>query len=1129
MDVKLHKIVIRMSKLTIRIMIVSQAIFTCLASETDAQSKLLSDIQITLEEDFSDAPLITLISSIEDKTDFKFAYSTKLINKKKVSIKEGSYTMYSLMQIVSGQVGISVKRVNESIVLAALKDQRQLPIIDDQVTLFEKISGQVLDETGQPLPGATIQVKGTVEGALTDLDGRFTLDVQSNSVLVISYVGFISQEVLVGTETEFLITLKLDVESLGEVVIVGYGVQKKINVTGSVETVESEELVRQPVFQTSQALAGLVPGLVATQSSGQPGADAATIRIRGIGTIGNGNDPLILVDGIQDNINGVDPSDIESISVLKDASASAIYGSRAANGVILITTKRGSSGQVKATYSNYFGFQAITEQLNVVDGLTYIETRNLVSPGYYDDATVAAYQANQGTDAFPDTDWVSEFFSESGFQQYHNVSISGGTENALVAASFSYQDQDGNAPNFNFERINGRINTDFKLSDKFSATADINFRRSFRTSPSAGITALTTTGIYRTQPIYDYMNDDGSWSSGWSGNNPIAAARDGGLRDDVDNYFRGLFNLSYSPISDLKISVTYSPQFTDRDIKTFFRQYEWFDNTDPGLRSRVSGQSGVRPASGARLQQVNQSSFQDNFNAVATYQKSFSDHNFGALLGYEFLSYRWNQFGAERVGFDVQEFEQLDNGDPENQFNSGRATAYSLVSYFGRLNYNYKEKYLFEANLRSDASSRFAEENRTAYFPSFSVGWRVSEETFFPENNILTSLKLRGSWGQLGNQDVGSNFPYTSSISLSASTPVIGGIPRLGGAQLVMANRDLKWETTETTNLAVDAQFFESRLSFTGEVYTRETDDILLGVTIQTSTGLEPAPQNAGSVKNTGWDLALGWRDNIGDFSYGANFNLSNYRNEVTFLNGLDELPPSNDQITRLGEAIGSIYGLKVLRFYTEEDFNADGTLVDDVPTSFSAVRPGDYLYEDINNDGVINDDDRQVLGSALPRMNWGLDLYAAFKGFDFSISFLGVGKREVPLKRFIGYPLINESAWSTLFEWHLDDYWTPENTEARFSRFEGGLNRTNNFRVNSRYVFDASYWRVRNITIGYTIPKAITDRVGITSFRVFVTGQNVFTSKDLPDGIDPLIPDNTQGVFYPVTAVYTTGLTINF
>lgn len=1007
-------------------------------------------------------------------------------------------------------------------------------LLSSSVALAQQqtVSGKVIDATGVGIPGVSILVKGTSSGTVTDIDGAYSLNLPEGAeTLIFSSIGYVSQEVLINSRAVIDINLQDDITSLEEIVVVGYGTQQKVNVTGSVETVDASEIARQPVFQTSQALSGLVPGLTAIQSSGQPGSDNAQLRIRGIGTLGSSskNNPLILVDGIPDDLNGVDPNDIESISVLKDASAASIYGSRAANGLILVTTKRGKSGQVKVSYNNYFGVQRITEALDVVDGRTYIDTRNYVSPGYYSDETVGLYRANQGTDEFPDTDWVSEFFSRDGFQQYHNLSLSGGTDKAKVAASFSYQEQNGNAPNFNFGRISGRLNTDLELSKKLNLAVDLNFRKSLQESPSAGLGALTTSGIYRTQPIFDFKNDDGTWSSGWSGNNPIARAVDGGLTDNNNYYFRGVFKLDYRPIEDLSIVFSYSPTINVTNRKSFSRQYDWIDLTHPGLRSRQSGQTGSYPTAGASLSQSNQNAVQNNLNFVVTYQKSFSKHNFGVVLGYEQFSYNWSHFGAERIGYDVQEYEQLDAGDPDQQFNNGRETLWGLMSGFGRINYNYDERYLFEANLRADASSRIAEENRTTFLPSFSVGWRVSEEAFFPDNNILTTLKLRGSWGQLGNQGALTNFPYTALIDLSASTPIIGGTPRLGGAQTRMANRDVKWETTETTNIALDAEFFRSRLSLTAEVYTRITRDILLNVTIPTSTGLWPPTQNAGNVENKGYDLAFAWNDDIGEFNYGVKFNFSDYQNTITDLNGLNELPPSDDQINRLNESINSIYGLNVLRFYTEDDFNPDGSLKDGIPSSFSTVRPGDYLYEDIDGNNIINDDDRQIIGSPLPRMNWGLDLFANYKGFDLSIAFLGVGKREVPLKRFIGYPLINESAWATLFEWHLEDYWTPEKLDARFSRFEGGLNRINNFRVNSRYVFDASYLRVRNITLGYTLPKGVLSKIRISSLRFYVSGQNLFTSKKLPHGIDPLIPDNTSGSFYPVTAVFTGGLNLNF
>ena len=987
------------------------------------------------------------------------------------------------------------------------------------------VSGSVADTQGVPLPGASVVVQGTTNGTQTDFDGNYSISVSEGQVLVFSYVGFSPQNITVGASSTLNVVLQEDAAQLDEVVVVGYGTQKVVNLTGSVETIEGTEIVRQPVFQTSQALAGLAPGLVATQTSGQPGSDGASLRIRGIGTLGNGNknNPLILVDGIPDDINGVDPNDIESVSILKDASAAAIYGSRAANGVVIITTKRGKEGRVSVSYDSYAGFNKITQNLNFLDGLGYIEQLNIANPGTYSDDFIQDYVANRGTDAAPDTDWVDEVFSQDGFQQYHRLSASGGSEKVRVAASISFMDQDGNIPNFNFRRYNGRFNTDIKLSEKFDINFDLNFRRSEQRDPSAGLNEITRQA-YRIPPLFTAVNSDGSWGPGWNGQNPVAGALAGGIDFRQFNYFRGLLKVNYRPIDDLVLSVSYAPQHTDNFRKDFRAQYDWVDLS----------QSGTFPNEN-RLFQQNSRGFQDNFNLIANYNKEFGDHSFAGVLGYEFLKNRSMNFDATRRNFVLQEFQQLDSGDADTQLNGGGETVNGLESVFGRVNYVYKDKYLFEANLRRDASSRFAEDFRADWFPSFSVGWTVSNEPFLAESSTLSFLKLRGSWGQLGNQNIFDNdgnpinFAYVSIFGVGTENPVIGGGPITGGAQTVLANRDIRWESTTTSNFAVDAKLFDNKLGLTAEYYVRTTDDILLQAsTVPLSVGLTAPVQNVGSVENKGWDLALDWQDNIGsEFTYGVNFNISDYKNEVTDLGELDELPPGNT-ITRVGEAINSIFGLqKVGLFQSQAEIDA-------APThGFGPVAPGDVRYADINGrdaegnltgqpDGQVNNDDRTIIGNSLPRLNYGFDIFTSYKGFDFSVSFLGVGKRDIVLQGDAAYPFFNAGK---IQQWQTDA-WTPDNTTAEYPRYTPGSSHSN-WRTSEQWLFDASYLRLRNISLGYSLPRKVLETLKVNSLRVYVSGQNLITWDNLPEGIDPTIPNFTSGGYYPITSTYTFGLSV--
>ncbi|MEQ9289043.1 MAG: TonB-dependent receptor [Cyclobacteriaceae bacterium] len=1093
-------------------------------SAVGQKSASVKEVEITL--DLRNSTISKLFKEIETKTDFRFSLDrselkTELNNR--ISITDQNIKVADVLMEVSKYSGIKFKQVNNNINVRKIEKGEADPLSFEVIQVVKDIdiTGKITDENGEGLPGASVVVKGTSNGTTTNIEGDFKLTASDEAILTISFVGYVTQEVPVGGRSTIDSQMELDAEQLEEVVVVGYGTQKKENLTGSVESIDGQELTRQPVFQTSQALAGLAPGLVATQSSGQPGADGATIRIRGIGTLGNGskNDPLILVDGIPDNINGVDANDIESISVLKDASAAAIYGSRAANGVIIITTKRGKSGDLKLTYNTYFGVQKITQNLNFLDGLGYIENINKANPGTYDDDFISSYRATRGTDANPDTDWVNEVFTESGVQKYHRLGVSGGSEKIRTSASLSYMDQDGNIPNFKFKRYNGRFNTDMQINDKFDINFDLNFRRSIRQAPSAGFDELTRQA-YRIPPLFSAINSDGSYGPGWNGQNPVAAAIDGGLSVEQFNYFRGVLKANYRPTENLVVSLTYSPQYNDDARKSFRAQYDWTDLS----------QSGTYPNQNS-LSQYNGRAFQDNFNTVVTYSKDFSNHSLGATIGYEFLKNTSSSFSASRRNYVLQEFQQLSSGDADTQLNSGGESLNGLQSIFGRVNYAFNNKYLVEANLRRDASSRFAADNRVSVFPSFSLGWRVAEESFLASSPVISDLKLRASWGKLGNQQIAGDFPYVSSFGVGTANPIIGGVPITGGAQSVLSNSALRWESTETSNFGVDAAFLENRLSLTAEYYIRTTNDILLQAnTVPPSTGLSPPVQNVGSVENKGWDMALNWQDAIGELKYTFNFNIANYSNKVTNLGELDELPPGGE-ITRVGESIGSIFGYQAMGLFQSQD-EIDGAPVQ----QFGGVQPGDVRYVDQltvdsdndgiadATDGIINSDDRVIIGNSLSRLNYGFDLSARFRAFDLSMSFLGVGKREIVLQGDVAYAFFNAGK---IQQWQSDS-WTPDNTGASYPRLTPGSSH-NNWRTSTQWLFDASYFRVRNITLGYTLPNTLLQKLTVRDLRVYASGQNLLTFDNLPEGIDPTIPNFTSGGFYPVTSVYTLGLSLSF
>ncbi|MEQ9441353.1 MAG: TonB-dependent receptor [Cyclobacteriaceae bacterium] len=994
------------------------------------------------------------------------------------------------------------------------------------------VSGTVTTEEDGALPGVNILLKGTSTGTVTDIDGNFRLNVPSDdAVLVFSAVGYTTEEVIVGNQAEVDVLMLPDIQSLSEVVVVGYGTQNKENLTGSVETIDAERITKQPVMQTSQALMGTAPGVTVLQNSSQPGSDEASIRIRGTGTLGNSN-PLVLIDGVPGDMNGVDPRDIANISVLKDAASASIYGSRAANGVILITTKRGKEGGFSVNYSGYGGWQTPTNFPKYLDGYGYLVNYNLARENLgqdplYTQEYIDAWQANHATDPdhYPNTDWVKEVFTEPGFQQSHHLSLSGGGENARVLGSLSFMDQDGNIPNYNFKRYQARINTDLTVSDKVGFNFDLNVRRSVRQQPEANLEEITRQA-FRIPPIFAAQYSDGSWGPGWNGQNPVAAALEGGFNNEDYNYVRGILKAHYKPIPGLEIATMYAPEYNDYFQKEFNRQYQVYNFDTKDLEYTYPDRNSLR--------QRNNRDLTHNFNATATYEKDLGKHFIKGLVGYELITFRYDYFTAYRDNFPLQDYPQLNVGSQDNMQNGGSAYDWGLQSYFARINYDYDGKYLLEANVRRDGSSRFAEGNKYGIFPSVSAGWRISEENFFSGVGFINNLKVRASWGQLGNQQLvdASNdpiiYPFASTITLGQDF-LFGGSPYSGAAQTGLANKDISWETTETTNFGLDLGMFANRFTLSAEYYIRNTRDILLQLPVPLTIGLDAPFQNAGKVRNQGWDLALGWQDEVGSFNYYVNLNVSDVKNEVTDLLGAGPFINGNS-IIQEGEPINAIYGYQSNGYFqTQEE-------IDNSPTQFGALAPGDIKYVnqqtvDSNGDGipdeadaVVNADDRIVIGDPFPRMTYGLNLGAGYKGFDLSIFIQGVGKRDVYLQGDAIWAFQNAGK---IQEWH-QDYWTPDNPNAAYPRLVATTSH-NNYETSNFWLWDAAYARLRNLTFGYTFPQAMMDDIFVDKLRIYFSGQNLLTLDDMAPGWDPETPNNTTGALYPITKVFTFGVDLTF
>ena len=919
-----------------------------------------------------------------------------------------------------------------------------------------------------------------------------------------------------GNRTVIDVQMSIDIGELQQIVVVGYGIQKKENLTGAVSTINSESIARQQVFQTSQALQGLAPGLTATQSSGRPGDDGASLRVRGVGSFRADRSPLIIIDGVEGSINGVDPNDIESISVLKDAGSAAIYGNRGSNGVVLITTKRGEAGKTRFSYNTWAGVQKETNQPDVADAFEYLRATGV------SEADIEAHRQGNATDPdrFANTDWVSEVFTEPGFQQYHQIGATSGTEKLKVAATLSYMEQGGNIDLYNFQRINGRVNTDLKINDIVDFSLDLNFRQSETTSANAGLTAVVR-GAYSTGPNEVSIYSDGRFSDGANGGNPVSALSQRGTNLTESNYFRSILKINIRPVKNLTISALYSPEYSDSFFNQYSLpafQYSGFDATTPIQRGSTS------------LTQRNNRGFDDNFTATATYANTFGGHSVSVIGGFEVIKQQDKSLNGSARNFDIVGFELFGFADPETENVSNGISESGLRSLFGRVNYTYKGKYLLEANIRRDESSRFAPEFRVGVFPSVSVGWRIVEESFLSNVSFISDLKLRAAWGQLGNQrlnDADGNeilFPFASLFSVG-NNYVFGNEPVTTANIDDLANSKISWETAETINFGLDFGLLDNRLTGTFEYYKRDTKDLLQPVPLPGTSGFAgslPAG-NVGSMRNTGVDISLAWKNNVSnDFSYRISGNVAFLKNEVLNIGDFDQFGgASSRSITRVGDPISSIWGfVNDGTFQTQEEIDASHT-------QFGTLQPGDWRYKDLNGDGEITNDDRTIIGNSLPTLTYGFNINVDYKRFDLTVATIGVGKRDVLLRETYVLPLF---LLGNIPGYILDDSWSEENTGAYWPRLTQTSLGDNNGQTNSKHVFSAAYLRVRNITLGYSLPGQMLDKVFLSSLRIYASIQNPITiSNDLPPGIDPTIPNESAGAIYPLVKSYSIGLNLNF
>ena len=986
-----------------------------------------------------------------------------------------------------------------------------------------QISGTVAQPDGRPVSGASVSVAGTDIGTLTDPDGRFNLSSvpagqQTVQARMIGYSPA-SETVTVTAGQAVAATLVVEPQAveLEGVVAVGYGTQQRVNVTGSVASVETEELEKRPVANVTEALQGAAPGLTVIDRGGRPGDAATTFFIRGRGTT-NSNAPLVVIDGVPGDINALDPNDIASISVLKDAASAAIYGSRAANGVILVTTRRGSaSGDIQFSYDGYYGIQGVQSFPEMLGPEPYMRLINeaYVNAGFepkytedYIDNTLKAVAGDPSVDPlrYPFTDWLDVIYDPAPIQD-HTLSARGGSDLATYSLSLNYLDQDGMIPNTAADRYGLRLNTDFYPTEKLHAGVDVALRRSSDTEPN-NMGGVLWNMFHDTPPMTVAKYPDGTY--GWSdnGHNPLAYAEAWGVRER--SYRHGLINAraDYEILQGLNVRTQASAQLGDWQYRDWRNEVYFRDYWDQSVIRRS-----VTPN---RLDNRMSRDTEIYLRGLLEYTKTFGDHDLTAMVGYDQTNRDWREIRAVREGFYNNDLREIDVGDASRDEAYGRSEEWALRSGFGRINYNYLGRYLLEANARYDGSSRFAEGNRFGFFPSFSAGWRLSEEPFF-DVPWISELKLRGSWGQMGNQDIDLYSFYPRIVLGGGNRDYVFGdelIP--GAAKVALANQEISWESTTMTDVGIDAAFLDGRLTFTGDVYRKDTNDILRELPISGMIGLDAPVQNALSVRNTGWEATLGWNDVAGDFSYSGNLNLARNVNEVI---DLADAGPFIEGIWLLaeGEPIGTMYGWETDGLFQNQ------AEVDAHASQHPVTGPGDIRYVDQNEDGVINEADRVPIGNDMPAFTFGSNWTAAWKGIDASLFFQGAWNVDY----WVQGALVEGPFWENYTTTAWLDRWTPDNPGGKMPK--PTLRQTHNHQASDYWVYDASYLKVKNAQLGYTLPESLTGRFNANRVRIYLSGQNLLTFTKSDDLVlDPEAPSGRANI-YPQTRTVSIGASVQF
>lgn len=987
------------------------------------------------------------------------------------------------------------------------------------------VTGQVVDaETSEPLPGVNIMIKGTTQGTSTDIDGAFELQVPSpQDTLIFSFIGFQTQEVSVNGRTSFEIQLQSQTVSGDELVVVGYGTQRRSSLTSSVSDISGEEIQKRPVGNSREALQGLAPGFTVMNKGGAPGDEDIRFRLRGLTTFGN-NEPLIIVDGVEQRFYDMNPNNIESVSVLKDASATAIYGSRGTNGVILITTKGGQAGDFSVTYDGYVGRQELAFRPEHMELEEYMRLRNtaLENAGQAPQWTEEELQEYVNAEdryqyPLPNTVWDALF--SPALQQNHTVAVSGGTEQINVRFSTNFFDQDGIMPNFGASGVGATLNTNVKVSEAFNIDARLNYRQREEARPWDW--GAVYWGLWQHSEWLVPKYPDGTYGISSSNSNPLMAAEASGRNILSRDYVSTNIKAELELLEGLSISSQLAG-YVEMDAREIFRRefevYDYYNPTELIYEQTPNSLTEER---------VRNSRY--TLNNLLNYQVDLQKHSFKTLLGHSEIRASHNRLNGFRDRFPNNELEVLDIGSEENQSNSAAKNEETLRSFFGRINYSFDNKYLFEVNGRFDGSSKFfGADNQYSFFPSFSVAWRISEEHFWdPVSSIINEFKLRGSWGETGNNAIDL---YTFYDGLSKGTYTFNNRVIDTYYQSSIPNKALTWETTTQTDIGFDMSLLEDKFTLSFDYFKKRTDGILLRMPIPGVVGMDAPFQNAGVIDNRGWELEVTHQNYFqnSDFGYSITAQIADVKNEVVDLAGAPPIIEGNadiPEIAKEGYPLWSYYGyVSDGLFESYEQIAEYGDAVWDPGN----MHPGDIIYKDLNGDGQITPDgDRDIIGNQIPRYTFGISTNFDYKNFGLDLFFQGVGDVDMV---FFG-PIREGGIWPNNFTPEIaGDFWTEDNRDALFPRPEAATQK--NTRTSDYWTIDGSYLKLKNAQLSYTLPVGVVESIGIGSARVYVSATNLFTLSEVKKwGIDPegSGTEDPRLTYYPQSRVYSVGLNIKF